>query len=157
MKQMSMRAFQRGVIVTNKTDPKSTKTSQSDRENASTGKSATPKLLSGGNPQIPKGDGDGPVQSYIAAMPGWKHEAGKALDELIEQTVPGVTKAVRWNTPLYGLKDQGWFMGYHCVTKYIKVSFFQGASLDPVPPVPSKHDVVRYVHIFEDEESTASN
>jgi hypothetical protein len=118
----------------------------------SAGESTKPKLLAGGNPQIPKGDGDEPVQRYIAAMPDWKHDVGRALDQLIGETVPGVTKAVRWNTPLYGLEGNGWFMGYHCVTRYVKVSFFQGASLDPVPPVASKHDVVRYAHIHENEE-----
>ena len=108
-------------------------------------------LLSGGNPQIAKGDGDAPVQAYISAMPGWKHEAGAALDTLIERTVPGVRKAVRWNSPFYGVEGQGWFVSYHCFTKYVKVTFHSGASLDPPPPVASKHPEVRYVHIHEDE------
>jgi hypothetical protein len=114
-------------------------------------KAAAPKLLSGGNPQIPKGDGDAPVQAYIAAMPGWKHEAGRRLDALIARTVPGVKKAVRWNSPFYGVEGKGWFLGVHCLTKYIKVAFFNGASLRPVPPVESKKEGVRYVHLFEGE------
>jgi len=117
-------------------------------------------LLSGGNPQIAKGDGDAPVQAYIAAMPGWKHDVGRQLDDLIDRTVPNVSKAVRWNTPFYGIEGQGWFVGYHCLTKYVKVSFFRGTSLHPVPPVESKQEEVRYLHIHEgdeiDEEQFAS-
>ena len=111
-----------------------------------------PKLLSGGNPQIPKGDGDGPVQAYIAAMPGWKHDVGRRLDALIVAAVPDVQKAVRWNSPFYGMAGQGWFLSFHCFTKYIKVTFFQGQSLDPVPPVGSKDPTARYVHLAEDDE-----
>ena len=111
-----------------------------------------PKLLSGGNPRIPKGDGDAPVQAYIAAMPGWKREAGRSLDALVERSVPGVRKAVRWNSPFYGIEGRGWFLSFHCFTKYIKVTFLKGASLSPVPPVASKHEEVRYFHIHEDEE-----
>lgn len=111
-----------------------------------------PRLLTGGNPQIPKGDGDGPVQAYIEAMPEWKHEVGKRLDALIVRTVPTVRKAVRWNTPFYGLGDQGWFVAFDCTTKYVKVAFFRGTSLDPVPPVASKQKEVRYFHIHEDDE-----
>lgn len=110
-----------------------------------------PKLLSGGNPQIAKGHGDVPVQAYIAAMPGWKHDIGKRLDDLIERTVPGVEKAVKWNTPFYGVESGRWFVAFHCMTKYIKLTFFDGTSLDPVPPVASKQDGVRYFHIHEDE------
>jgi hypothetical protein len=111
-----------------------------------------PTLLSGGNPQIPKGDGDAPVQAYIAAMPGWKLDVGRRLDDIITATVPGVRKAVRWNTPFYGAPDSdGWFVAFHCVTKYVKVNFFRGASLDPVPPVASKQAEVRYFHIHEDD------
>ncbi len=106
-------------------------------------------LLSGGNPQIAKADGDAPVQAYIAAMPGWKREVGKRLDALIVRTVPNVRKAVRWNTPFYGIEGQGWFLGFHCITKYVKVAFFRGASLRPLPPVESKHKEVRYFHIHE--------
>jgi hypothetical protein len=109
-----------------------------------------PKLLSGGNPQIAKGYGDGPVQAYIAAMPGWKSEVGRRLDAIIESTVSGVNKAVKWNSPLYGIEGDGWFLGIHCFTKYIKVSFFRGASLKPIPAGTSKHPEVRYLDIYED-------
>jgi hypothetical protein len=108
-------------------------------------------LLSGGNPQIAKGDGDGPVQAYIAAMPGWKRDVGKHLDALITRTVPKVQKAVRWNSPFYGMAGQGWFLGFHCFAKYIKVTFLRGTSLSPPPPVESKHPHVRYFHIHEDD------
>ena len=110
-----------------------------------------PKLLSGGNPQIPKGEGDAPVQAYIAAMPDWKREAGEKLDTLIENTVPGVRKAVKWNSPFYGIEEQGWFLSFHVFTKYIKVTFFRGAQLEPLPPVGSKDPNTRYVHIEEGE------
>lgn len=110
-----------------------------------------PKLLSGGNPQIPKGEGDAPVQAYIAAMPGWKSEAGARLDALIERVVPGVRKAVKWNSPFYGVEGQGWFLSLHCYNKYIKLAFFRGASLDPLPPVGSKDENTRYFHIHEGE------
>jgi hypothetical protein len=121
-------------------------------DHASPGEAAEePKLLSGGNPQIPKGDGDGPVQAYLAAMPGWKSDAGRHLDALIVRTVPEVRKAVRWNSPFYGTSEHGWFLNMHCLTKYIKVAFFNGASLNPLPPVASKSEGVRYLHIFEDD------
>lgn len=110
-----------------------------------------PVLLSGGNPQIAKGEGDAPVQAYIAAMPGWKSDAGHRLDALIDRTVPNVRKAVKWNSPLYGVEGQGWFLGVHCFTRYIKLAFFRGASLDPLPPVASKDENTRYFHIHEDE------
>jgi len=113
---------------------------------------AKPKLLSGGNPQIPKGDGDAPVQAYIAAMPGWKRDIGHRLDALIARNVPNVRKAVRWNSPFYGTKGQGWFLGLHCLTKYVKVAFFSGTSLRPVPPVESKVKSTRYFHIHEDDQ-----
>lgn len=109
-----------------------------------------PRLLSGGNPQIPKGDGDGPVQAYIAAMPGWKSDMGRRLDALIVQTVPGVRKAVKWNSPFYGVEGQGFFLSYHCFTRYIKVAFFRGASLKPLPPGESKDKDTRYLDIHED-------
>lgn len=112
---------------------------------------AKPKLLSGGNPQIPKGDGDEPVQAYIAAMPGWKRDVGRFLDTLLVRIVPNVRKAVRWNSPFYGIKGQGWFLSFHCFTKYVKVTFLNGASLHPVPPVASKHEYVRYYHIHEND------
>ena len=112
---------------------------------------AAPKLLSGGNPQIAKADGDAPVQAYIAAMPGWKHDVGRALDDLIVKTVPGVLKAVRWNTPFYGVEGRGWFISYHCFARYIKVTFLRGAEVIQPPPVESKHELVRYFHIHEGE------
>jgi hypothetical protein len=115
-------------------------------------KAAKPKLLSGGNPQIAKADGDAPVQAYIAAMPGWKRDVGRRLDALIVRNVPNVRKAVRWNTPFYGIEGQGWFLAFHCITKYIKVTFFRGTSLRPVPPVESKVKYVRYFHIHEDDQ-----
>jgi hypothetical protein len=140
---------------------------------------AKPKLLSGGNPQIAKADGDAPVQAYIAAMPGWKHDMGKRLDALIVRNVPNVRKAVRWNSPFYGLEEPaldsphrashdrwdqrvsqsetrrvkglGWFLSFHVFTRYVKVTFFRGTSLRPVPPGPSKHKEVRYLDIHEDD------
>jgi hypothetical protein len=108
-----------------------------------------PTLLSGGNPQIPKGDGAAPVRAYIEAMPGWKHEVGRRLDELIEATVPDVQRAVRWNSPFYGVAGNGWFVSYHCFTRYVKVTFFRGADLDPVPPDLGKDEHVRSVHLHE--------
>ncbi|WP_332768165.1 DUF1801 domain-containing protein [Phenylobacterium sp.] len=110
---------------------------------------AEPTLLSGGNPQVAKGYGDASVQAYIAAMPGWKSEVGRRLDALIERTVPGVLKAVKWNSPFYGVEGDGWFLSLHCFTKYIKVAFFRGASLHPIPPVESKSQDTRYVHVHE--------
>ncbi len=112
-----------------------------------TSRSAPVKLLSGGNPQIAKADGDAPVQAYIAAMPDWKHGIGKQLDTLIVQAVPNVIKAVKWNTPFYGTPGQGWFLAFHCITKYIKIAFFRGTSLSPLPPVESKQKDVRYLHV----------
>jgi len=109
-------------------------------------------LLSGGNPQIAKADGDGPVQAYIAAMPGWKSALAKRLDALIVRTVPRVKKAVKWNSPLYGLEDNGWFLGIHTFTRHVKVAFFRGASLRPLPPGPSKDKNARYLDIHEDDE-----
>ncbi|MBH0236347.1 DUF1801 domain-containing protein [Methylobrevis albus] len=108
-----------------------------------------PVLLSGGNPQIAKGYGDAPVAAYIAAMPGWKSGVGQRLDALIVSAVPGVRKAVKWNSPLYGAGDDGWFLSVHCFTKYIKVAFFRGAALDPVPPHASTSGTTRYFHIHE--------
>ena len=110
-----------------------------------------PVLLSGGNPQIAKGYGNAPVQAYIAAMPGWKRDVGRRLDALVERTVPGVRKAVKWNSPFYGIEDQVWFLSYHCFTKYVKVTFFRGRSLSPLPPGESKHKEVRYLDIREDD------
>ncbi|MCH4546232.1 DUF1801 domain-containing protein [Rhizobium changzhiense] len=113
---------------------------------------AEPVLLSGGNPQIAKGYGDAPVQAYIAAMPGWKSDVGRRLDALITRAVPGVYKAVKWNSPLYGMEGQGWFLGVHCFAKYIKVAFFRGRSLSPIPPGESKQKEVRYFHIHEEDQ-----
>ena len=112
-------------------------------------KAGKPALLAGGNPQIPKGEGDAPVQAYIAAMPGWKRDIGQRLDALIVRTVPGVHKAVKWNSPFYGVADQGWFLSVHCFTKYVKVAFFRGTSLRPVPPGESKSQDTRYLDIHE--------
>lgn len=111
-----------------------------------------PVLLSGGNPQIPKGEGDAPVRAYIAAMPGWKRAIGEHVDALVERTVPGARRAVKWNSPFYGAPDQeGWFLSFHCFTRYVKLTFFQGGSLKPVPPGTSKHPEVRYLDIHENE------
>ena len=109
------------------------------------------KLLSGGNPQIAKADGDAPVQAYLDALPGWKSDVGRRLDALIVRTVPHVRKAVKWNSPLYGIEGQGWFLGFHAFTRYIKVNFFYGASLRPIPPGPSKDKNARYLDIHEDD------
>ena len=115
-------------------------------------KVAKPTLLTGGNPQIAKADGDAPVQAYIAAMPGWKRDVGRRLDALIVRTVPGVRKAVKWNSPFYGIDGQGWLLSFHCFTRYVKVAFFRGTSLRPLPPAASKHKDVRYLDIHEDDE-----
>ena len=111
-----------------------------------------PVLLAGGNPQIPKADGDAPVRAYIAAMPGWKRTIGRRLDALIVRHVPHVQKAVKWNSPFYGVEGQGWFLNFHCFTKYVKVAFFRGAALRPVPPGESKDKYVRYLDIHEDDQ-----
>jgi hypothetical protein len=110
-----------------------------------------PRLLAGGNPQIAKAEGDAPVQAYIAAMPGWKRDVGRRLDALIVRTVPGVRKAVKWNSPFYGIEGRGWFLSFHVFTKYVKVTFFRGTSLRPVPPGESRHKEVRYLDIREDD------
>jgi hypothetical protein len=110
-----------------------------------------PVLLSGGNPQIAKGEGDAPVQAYIAAMPGWKRAVGERIDQLAEAAIPDLHKAVKWNSPFWGRAGEGWFMSLHCFTRYVKVAFFQGASLDPVPPGKSKQATVRYLDIHENE------
>ncbi|MBY0288709.1 MAG: DUF1801 domain-containing protein [Mycobacteriaceae bacterium] len=111
-----------------------------------------PKLLSGGNPQIPKGEGTGPVRDYIAAMPGWKRDVGQRLDEHIVRTVPNVHKAVKWNQPFYGHKGEGWFLSFRCYTNYVQVQFLKGTALKPLPPKASKHDEVRYLDIREGDE-----
>jgi hypothetical protein len=114
--------------------------------------SSEPRLLSGGNPQIPKGDGDAPVQAYLEAMPGWKRDLGRKLDALIVGVVPDVHKAVKWNSPFYGVEGDGWFLNFHCFTKYVKVAFFRGTSLDPIPPGVSTSGETRYLDIREGDE-----
>jgi hypothetical protein len=118
---------------------------------AKSAKSGDPVLLSGGNPQIAKGYGDAPVQAYIAAMPGWKSDVGRKIDALITKTVPDVKKAVKWNSPLYGVDEGRWFLGMHVFAKYVKIAFFEGAKLTPEPPVASKQAHVRYFHIHEND------
>ena len=113
-------------------------------------RAAKPVLLSGGNPQIAKAEGDAPVQAYIAAMPGWKSDVGRRLDALIERTVPGVQKAVKWNSPFYGIEGQGWFLSFHVYTHYVKVTFFQGTSLRPAPPGGKAKDA-RWIDVHEDD------
>lgn len=110
-----------------------------------------PKLLSGGNPQIPKGYGNEIVKNYIDAMPDWKRDIGRKIDDLVEKAVPEVQKGVKWNSPFYGMEKDVWFLNFHCFTKYVKVTFLEGAQLDPMPPEPSKHEKVRYLNIYEDE------
>jgi hypothetical protein len=129
---------------------KTSKKSAKIAKKATAGRVATkPVLLSGGNPQIAKADGDAPVQAYIAAMPGWKRDVGRRLDALIARNVSNVRKAVRWNSPFYGIKGQGWFLAFHVFTHYVKVTFFRGTSLRPVPPGESKYKDVRYLDIRE--------
>jgi hypothetical protein len=147
-----------------KTSKKSAKVAKKTTAKKATAKAAKPRkakppsgngtgpvLLSGGNPQIAKAYGDAPVQAYIAAMPGWKSDVWRRLDGLIGRTVPNVYKAVKWNSPLYGIEGDGWFLGVHCFAKCIKVAFFRGASLRPVPPGASKQKDVRYLDIHEDD------
>lgn len=110
-----------------------------------------PKLLAGGNPQIAKGQGDAPVRAWIAAAPGWKSTTGAEIDDLVTRLVPGVAKAVKWNSPFYGVGDGTWFLSFHAMSKYIKVAFFAGAELDPPPPVGSTQPRVRYLHLHEGE------
>jgi hypothetical protein len=113
--------------------------------------SAKPKLLAGGNPQIAKGDGGAPVRAYIAAMPGWKRDVGRRLDALVTRNVPGVRRAVKWNSPFYGMEGRGWFLSFHCFTRYVKVTFFNGGSLRPLPPGESKYKAIRHIDVHEDE------
>lgn len=118
-----------------------------DGKRAKNGSGSGVTLLSGGNPQIAKGDGDAPVQAYIAAMPEWKGEIGSQLDRIVSTVLPGVRKAVRWNSPFYGADEDGWFLSFHCMTRYVKVAFFRGAELDPPPPEASTQALVRYLHV----------
>jgi hypothetical protein len=143
-----------GKAVAKSKSPRGTKLVPNAPAAKSKGGAATKrvKLLSGGNPQIAKAYGDAPVQAYIAAMPGWKRDVGRRLDAIIERAVPNVYKAVKWNSPFYGIEGEGWFLGLHCLTKYVKVAFFRGASLRPVPPGKSKQKDVRYLDIYEDDE-----
>ena len=129
--------------------PRKSTTKSKSTAQAAAKKAKRVKLLSGGNPQIAKADGDAPVQAYIAAMPGWKRSVGKQLDALVVRTVPGVRKAVKWNSPFYGVEGKGWFLSFHVFTRYVKVTFFQGAALRPIPPGASKHEEVRYFDIHE--------
>lgn len=138
--------------MANQASTKSAKPPKPTKQPAAKLATATPRLLAGGNPQIAKADGDAPVQAYIAAMPGWKSGVGRRLDALIVRNVPEVRKAVRWNSPFYGVEGQGWFLSFHCFTRYIKVAFFRGASLRPVPPGESKDKDTRYLDIHEDKE-----
>lgn len=134
--------------------PSSTQRKQRAKDSSSKESSAATKkarMLSGGNPQIAKADGDPPVQAYISAMPGWKRALGQQLDSIVTKTVPGVRKSVKWNSPFYGVEGQGWFLSFHCFTKYVKVAFFRGSSLRPVPPGASKSDDTRYLDIREGE------
>ena len=135
--------------MANKTSIKPTKVA---KKAAAKRVAAKPALLAGGNPQIAKADGDAPVRAYIAAIPGWKRDVGRWQDALVVRTVPGVRKAVKYNSPLYGVEDGVWFLSLHCFTKYVKVAFFRGASLRPAPPGASKQKEVRYLDIHEDDE-----
>lgn len=130
---------------------KTTKRAASSGAKEAAESTSAPRLLSGGNPQIAKADGDAPVQAYIAAMPEWKRAVGEQLDALIMRTVPEAVKAIRWNSPFYGLSGQGWFVSFHVFTRYVKVTFFQGQQLMPMPPGESKQPEVRYVDIHEGE------
>ncbi len=132
-----------------------TRSKRSTAASASRRAGATPVLLSGGNPQIAKADGDAPVQAYIAALPGWKHEVGRRIDTLVARTVPAVHKAVKWNSPLYGVEGQGWFLSIHCYAKFVRLTFFRGRSLRPLPPGESKLKDVRYLDIHEDQRDDA--
>ena len=113
---------------------------------------SAPRLLSGGNPQIPKGEGPGPVRDYIAAMPGWKRKVGRRVDALVKDVVPDVHKAVKWNQPFYGHEGDGWFLSFRCYTDYVQLQFLKGTSLKPMPPKESKHEEVRYLDIREGED-----
>lgn len=142
----------KGTVRASKPGKPATKAKSSAKSGARAKPSAAKpvKLLSGGNPQIAKADGDAPVKAYIAAMPGWKGDVGRRLDAIIVRAVPAVRKAVKWNSPFYGIEGQGWFINFHCFTKFVRVAFFRGASLCPLPPGESKQKEVRYLDIYED-------
>jgi hypothetical protein len=141
----AFRKLVKAAVARNRTKAKVAKPARATPTAADAG----PKLLSGGNPQIAKGDGDAPVQAYIAAMPGWKHDIGRQLDTLIDRTIPDVRKAIRWNSPFYGIEGQGWFVSVHCLTKCVRITFFRGTSLRPAPPVSFKAEGVRSVDVSE--------
>ena len=126
-------------------------TRKASRSSSSVPAAGKVRLLAGDNPQIAKGEGETSVQAYLDAIPGWKQARARQLDALITANVPKVRKAVKWNSPWYGVEGQGWFLSFHCISKYLKVAFFKGTSLDPLPPVESKQQEVRYLHVFEDE------
>lgn len=132
-------------------EKKSNKSARGAKKAAGKRADPQPVLLAGGNPQIPKGYGDAPVQAYLDAMPDWKQDVGRQIDALVVRAVPNVYKAVKWNSPLYGIEGDCWFLSFHCFTKYVKVSFFRGTSLDPIPPGESKTLETRYLDIHEDE------
>ena len=108
-----------------------------------------PKLLSGGNPQIAKGEGDAPVRAYIAAMPGWKSDAGRRIDPLVTGPCQR-QKGGEVELAVLRRRGPGRFLSFHCFTRYVKVTFFSGAALDPLPPVESKDSNTRYLHVHED-------
>ena len=148
---MARKTMRKGAAKKKKT-PKKPVARKSIGEKAAAKRVARkPTLLAGGNPQIAKAEGDAPVQAYIAAMPGWKRDVGRRLDTIIARTVPDVRKAVKWNSPFYGVEGQGWFLNFHTFTHYVKVAFFRGTSLNPVPPGESTHKEVRYLDIREDD------
>jgi hypothetical protein len=128
------------------------KSAAKSKPNAKPRKRAKVVMLSGGNPQIAKADGDAPVRAYIAALPSWKRDLAKRVDAVIVRSVPGVQKAVKWNSPFYGIEGQGWFLGLHTFTRYLKLAFFRGSSLKPAPPGPSKDKYTRYLDVHEDDE-----
>jgi hypothetical protein len=150
--EVDERAFKeliRAAVALNAAKPK-TKPAKKAAKKPAHKAGAKPVLLSGGNPQIAKGDGDAPVQAYIKAIPGWKRNVARQVDALVVRTVPAVRKAVKWNSPFYGA-EEGWFLSFHCFTKYVKVAFFRGVALRPPPPGESKHKEVRYLDLYEDE------
>ncbi len=151
--QLPSKAFTaliRAAISAASSAPRRSSSGKSARPRSAPRADAAPVLLSGGNPQIPKGFGDAPVQAYIAAMPDWKHAVGRRLDDLITAASPSVRKAVKWNSPLYGAADEGWALSFHCFDKYVKVAFFRGSSLQPPPPGTSRQKEVRYLDVYPD-------